>query len=414
MDGQTSEQQIGDITVRRQPRSSGKRPNPVFHYVFTVNNYTDEQQRKIREFANKFCKYLIFGREKGEKGTPHLQGFFSLRERKRITAVHKDLDFTELHLEESRGSPSQNREYCSKEGDFEEFGTLPKTGSETRQENYRDAIASARKGDLASIEEKHPRLFLQYLNTFEKIALSCTPQQATPGTTGLWIHGESGCGKSRAAHALKPYIKNANKWWCGYRDQPIALVEDLDKSHQYLLHHLKIWGDHYPFNGETKGSSRNIRPALVIVTSNHSARDIFGVEGLGGRDLDAIERRYEHVYFDGCETRHLDESGLVRYLLDQIRDTYKKGVIEQSLISSSSAPAETGTIQECFSSEENVSTNPLSVVAGPSAEEPPLEDVLSVLGDLSAEDIVEFPLESDSQEEPLTQEEITRLLSDAI
>ena len=66
-------------------------------------------------------KYLIYGREVGDEGTPHLQGYVQLKKITRLTGMKK-LHPT-AHWEVAKGTEEQNRTYCSKEGDFQEFGT---------------------------------------------------------------------------------------------------------------------------------------------------------------------------------------------------------------------------------------------------------------------------------------------------
>lgn len=44
-------------------------------------------------------------------------------------------------------------------------------------------------------------------------------------------------------------------------------MEDLDKDHACLGHHLKIWSDHYGFIAESKASALTPNYDLFIVTS---------------------------------------------------------------------------------------------------------------------------------------------------
>ena len=41
-------------------------------WCFTLNNYSVEEEETIR---NAPCAYMLFGRERGDEGTPHLQGY---------------------------------------------------------------------------------------------------------------------------------------------------------------------------------------------------------------------------------------------------------------------------------------------------------------------------------------------------
>ena len=61
----------------------------------------------------------------------------------------------------------------------------------------------------------------------------------------LWFYGGSGTGKSYTARKMWPeaYIKQANKWWDDYKQEPCTLIEDFDIIHDKLAHHLKIWAD---------------------------------------------------------------------------------------------------------------------------------------------------------------------------
>lgn len=94
---------------------------------------------------------------------------------------------------------------------------------------------------------------------------------------GIWIHGESGVGKSRYARDNYPeaYKKLANKWWDGYQGETHVLLEDLDPHHACLGYHLKIWADRYHAPGETKGGQVPLTFEKLIVTSQYRPEEIF-------------------------------------------------------------------------------------------------------------------------------------------
>lgn len=85
-------------------------------WCFTLNNWTDEEYNQlILDFGTK-AQYIL-GKEMGEEGTPHIQGYLEFKNPISFSSMKKKIP--RAHLEKSRGSTRQNYDYCSKDGDFE-------------------------------------------------------------------------------------------------------------------------------------------------------------------------------------------------------------------------------------------------------------------------------------------------------
>lgn len=93
-------------------------------WCFTINNYNPDDANLILE-ADKTIKYFVVGKEVGQSGTPHLQGFIYFFNAKTMSAVKKMNYFRRAHLEPMKGTPEQAANYCKKDGNFLESGEVP-------------------------------------------------------------------------------------------------------------------------------------------------------------------------------------------------------------------------------------------------------------------------------------------------
>jgi len=113
---------------------------PRIRYQFTVNNYTPEHEKFLKEYAASECKYLLYGREIAPStGTPHLQGFVVLKTKKRMTAM-VNAGFPG-HLIETDEKVAPVIKYCKKDGDWVEYGDPPVLqGRRSDLEEFKDAV----------------------------------------------------------------------------------------------------------------------------------------------------------------------------------------------------------------------------------------------------------------------------------
>jgi len=78
-------------------------------WCYTLNNYTEEERDGLRALS---CAYNVFGYERGDEGTPHLQGYIHFKEKKSLQAVKKVMP--RAHLEPRKGTVDQAVDYCKK------------------------------------------------------------------------------------------------------------------------------------------------------------------------------------------------------------------------------------------------------------------------------------------------------------
>lgn len=266
------------------------------NWCFTVNNYTGADEVLFKEFD---CKYMVYGREVGESGTPHLQGFLVLNGTAvRLSAMKKI--HPGAHWEISKGTSEQNRAYCTKDGDYVETGALPMSGKrkgelggEAEQARWECALAACKEGRWDDIPAD---IMIRHYGNLKKIRAECqtVPVALSGELINEWIYGPAGSGKSTKALQENPgaYIKGINKWWDQYSGQETVIVEDMDPYHKSLALEFKLWGQHQPFSAETKGGTMVIRPVKIVVTSNYSIDEVW--EDPVTRE--AMHRRYREIY----------------------------------------------------------------------------------------------------------------------
>ena len=101
---------------RSEKIGNTKQSSPRVLWCFTWNNYSNDDFLMMKEWCSSNSSMFIIGKEVGENGTMHLQGFFKLNTKKRLSALKKIS--SKIHFEACRGSVEDNIKYCSKDGDF--------------------------------------------------------------------------------------------------------------------------------------------------------------------------------------------------------------------------------------------------------------------------------------------------------
>lgn len=102
-------------TIQKTPKPKVEQPKQSKYWCFTLNNYTSEDLEKIEKRFRELNFKFIIGKEVGEKGTPHLQGFLICPKVMRWTQFKLTKN---IHWEQMETTIENNINYCSKEKNY--------------------------------------------------------------------------------------------------------------------------------------------------------------------------------------------------------------------------------------------------------------------------------------------------------
>lgn len=256
-------------------------------WCITLNNWTEDELKNV--WVDK-AVYQIIGKEVGEEGTPHLQGYVYLKDAKTLASM-KRLVGARCHLEIAAGNAGQNREYCSKDGDYEERGKCPKQGKRVDLEKLAQMTLSE---GLDAVRVAHPGQYIQWNKGLKALAYDSIPKR-TKKPRVVWLWGKAGTGKTREAVGedySRVYIKSIPRWWDGYRGEPRVVMDDvapgLWKETEYRDFLMSI--DRYPYLGEVKCGTVSVPCDEIYITCEHPPAYFWS-----GNKLDQVTRRLDEV-----------------------------------------------------------------------------------------------------------------------
>lgn len=260
-------------------------------WCFTLNNYTTDEFEYLNSLmVNDGLVYMVVGKECGESGTKHLQGYIYFKSAKTMSAVKKYLKCDRLHLETTKGTPQQASDYCKKEGDFFLIGELP--------------VGQGKRTDLENV-----KALLKDTGKMSEVVLQATSYQSVRMAETIlkyhekkrnwkpivrWFYGPSGTGKTRTADEILGegyYPCEEGKWFDGYDAHEKVLIDDLRSSFMSFNRFLRLI-DRYAFRVECKGGSRQFLAKEIIITSPYPPEYIWSSNG---EDKKQLLRRIDEI-----------------------------------------------------------------------------------------------------------------------
>jgi hypothetical protein len=241
--------------------------------VFTLNNYTQDEIKHIEDGP---FKYIVFQQETGASGTPHLQGYASMANPTEFTSW-KRLIGNRAFLEAARGTPQQNKAYCTKDAAripgtlIFEKGDIPNPGAR----NDLDGLIEATKDTSMSLADIFNDFGPHFIRNYRGVqfARGLITEPRHHKTEVFWFYGSTGTGKSYTAHRMAPraYGKNQSRWWCGYDpcQHDDVIIDEFRASFSPFSFLLQLF-DENPLQVEFKGGTCHFRARRIFVTTPKS------------------------------------------------------------------------------------------------------------------------------------------------
>lgn len=268
-------------------------------WCFTLNNYVESDEEALKALGST-TKYLIYGREKGESGTPHLQGYVTFKAAKSLRSAKKAIN-SKCHVAPAKGNAHQNFTYCSKEGDFEEFGVRPSAG---KRSDLTAALSLIKDGtSVLDMFELAPGPMCRYpksMQLYRSEILKSTQDRYSKVTVEVYV-GPTGSGKTRSAYDNYPSLYSLSYhggqlWFDGYSGEETLLIDNFDGEIKYKSF-LRLL-DGYCTQLPVKGGYTYKAWKRVIITSTHSPEQWYPYA------TQALSRLISHTNF-----MHLKKSG---------------------------------------------------------------------------------------------------------
>lgn len=260
-------------------------------WCLTINNFSQDD---LAAFDGVECRYKIRGIEVGAEGTPHLQCFVFFQSA--VVFKRLKLLFPRAHIEAAKGTPVQNRAYCSKDGKFEETGDLPVKGARNDIHKFVMTVAASKERiDEDTLLTEHSQMVCRYPTFVARVQRHFHRPKANEQAENYWFYGVPRAGKSYKAKQLGTYyVKKPHKWHDCYNHEEVVIIDDLQPSHMATMaHFLKIWCDTDPYEAQVKNGTIFIRPRIIVVTSNYSIDEM----GLDDITALALHERFSEEYF---------------------------------------------------------------------------------------------------------------------
>jgi len=217
-----------------------------------------------------------------------------------MTAVKTALGADDAHLEKANGNEEQNRTYCSKGGNFVEFGTYDAgAGISGRRTDLHATVLRVQAGatmrDLA-MDPEHAVQLVKHQAGIQALMnlVRVPPTTRDVHTTVLW--GPTGTGKShRVWHAFPrsdiymAKLSNPHPW-DHYTGQPVLFLDEFSTD-QVKLQELNTLLDKWPVMLQSRYADKHAFWTTVVIAANSDPNLWYRGYAHNAMEADSLLRR---------------------------------------------------------------------------------------------------------------------------
>lgn len=233
-------------------------------WIFVRNNYTDADQQLLRDLEKTV---MVFGREKGAQGTPHLQGFVTFSKPYRFGGLKKVLDG--WHIQPAI-SAEKAFNYCLKEMDYE-IDDRRRQGHRSELDGPTEAIRNGKR--MREVAMTWPEVYVKHHRGFKALQSEICGNREW--YCDCWIFfGPAGTCKTAYAKAFFEndyYLLSHKKWWQRYEGQRKVIVNEFSEDWWDIDTFCNVV-DRGAYDCERKGDSFPLQADHIIITTNEDPR----------------------------------------------------------------------------------------------------------------------------------------------
>lgn len=284
-------------------------------WCLTINNPDVTKYPETLEnlFSKEDMEYIVAQLEEGKEKTPHIQMYLHFQNQKAFSTVKKL--FPTAHIEKARGSPEQNKVYCTKEeGRLQgpwEYGECPMQGKRNDLAQLKEDLDKGMQ--MKEVSEKHFNSFLRYPRGLLAYQLLHAPERDWQMVVQVFW-GPTGSGKSSRARRENPgaYWKSRNagssQYFDNYNGQDTIIMDEFRGWLQFdsLLRIL----DSTPHQLDIKHGAVAMSARKVVFTSNDHPSEWYHLTRFPWNSQNPLLRRIGNdniIYIGNEEYPHPEE-----------------------------------------------------------------------------------------------------------